>query len=201
MCSGTLKKGGNCVKNATTVTPALGMMPTCKIHQKQQMPARRCQACLRCGFECGRLFPWEPHGFRFCIVHRRDLKICYFFNIPEELRLCVYRFLLPDKIIPARYGNSRHLKTNGERVYTAILRVNKQIHEEVIGLLYRTTFTIVVSGNRMKMCNLTNEFALRPVNQIQRMLLKQQNTPYACGPTEILWHPPLSKRYFDINFN
>lgn len=217
VCSGTLKKGRNCVYNAT-VTSASGLMPTCKIHREQQKVASRCRAPLPCGFECGRLFEWEPYGIQFCADHRKELNICYFLKIPVEMRLRVYRFLLPDKPIPARYENSS-LTTNGERVYTAILRVNKLIHAEATHLLYRTTFfTIEVSGNWMTMCNLTTKFIprkfLRPTqhslqdHQMQPMLLGEMarqeqddlngESNHACGPTEILWHPPLNDRCFNM---
>lgn len=112
---------------------------------------------------------------------------CYFLKIPTEMRLRVYRFLLPDMTIPARYGNSRNLTTDGERVYTAILRVNHQIHDEAVGLLYGTNvFTIELSGNRLGMCNSANTFTRygfldRSGNlglqdyQMQLMLLEQHN--------------------------
>src|ERR1700722_11597608 len=69
MCSGTLKRGGNCANKATGPTVPR-MMPTCKIHLDQLKVSCRCRAPLPCGFECGRLFEWKPHGFQLCPGHR-----------------------------------------------------------------------------------------------------------------------------------
>jgi hypothetical protein len=118
---------------------------------------------------------------------------CYFLKIPTETRLRIYRFLLPDRPIPARYVNSRNLTTDGERVYTAILRVNHQIHDEAASILYGTSvFTIELSGNCLSMCNsaktrvrygfpdlrygfsVYGNHALQDY-QMQLMLLEQQN--------------------------
>jgi hypothetical protein len=105
------------------------------------------------------------------------------------MRLRVYQFLLPDRPIPAQYGNSRNLTTDGEGVCTAILRVNKLIHDEAADLLYGTkVFTIEVSGNGLTMCNSASTLvrykfldhgnhgnhALQDY-QMQLMLLEQQN--------------------------
>jgi hypothetical protein len=252
MCSGTLRKGGICVNKATN-PPVPGMMPTCKIHRDQLKVLGWCRAPLPCGFECDQMFEWKPHGFQLCPDHREYSTTCYFLNIPAEMRLRVYQFLLPDRPIPARYSNSRNLKIDGERVYTAILRVNHQIHDEAVGLLYGTgVFTIELSGNSLSMCNSTSNFvpfrfsdygshALQSYGnhalqdyQMQLMLLELQNkkrlllerqeqdningesnstrTPAARGiqlPTmsathypfrtiDPVWHPPLSKRYFNM---
>jgi hypothetical protein len=184
-CSGTLKKGGKCANKATGLQVAR-MLPTCKIHRDQLKVLGCCQAPLSCGFECGRLFEWKPHGFQLCPGHRECTTTCYFLKIPTEMRLRVYRFLLPDRPIPARYGNSRNLTTDGEGVYTAILRINHQIHDEAVDLLYGTrVFTIELSGNGLGMCNLGNTFvrnmfpsrgnhALQDY-QMQLMQLEQQN--------------------------
>lgn len=185
MCSGNLRKGGSCANKATG-PQVPRMMPTCKIHRDQLKVSGWCRAPLPCGFECGRLFEWKPHGFQLCHGHLEYPMTCYFLKIPTEMRLRVYRFLLPDRPIPARYGNSRNLTTDGERVYMAILRVNHQIHDEAAGLLYGTSvFTIELSGNRLGMCNSANTFVRygfldhtnHPLQdyQMQLMLLEQQN--------------------------
>ncbi len=97
-CSATLKKGGKCVNKATApLVPR--MMPTCKIHAGQRKVSGWCQAPLPCGFDCSRMLEWKPHGFQLCPLHREHGMICYFFKIPTEIRLRIYRFLLPDKPI------------------------------------------------------------------------------------------------------
>jgi hypothetical protein len=185
MCSGTLRKGGNCVNKATSPRVP-GMMPTCKIHQDQLKMSGWCRAPLPCGFECGRLFEWKPHGFQLCPGHSEYPMTCYFLKIPMELRLRVYRFLLPDRPIPAGFKYSSDLTTDDDGVYTAILRVNHQIHDEAAYLLYSTrVFTIELFRNRLSMCNSANKFdpywALAHGNrlvqyyQMRLMLLEQSN--------------------------
>ena len=110
-------------------------------------------------------------------------KKCYFLKIPMEMRLRIYQFLLPDRPIPARYGKSSLASDDGG-VYTAILCVNRQIHDEAAGLLYRTrAFSIELHGDWLSMCNLSKNFAQNRSSghdhhaldyQLQRMLLGQQ---------------------------
>jgi hypothetical protein len=69
VCSGTLKKGGNCINKAADAS-ASGMMPTCKIHRDQLKVSGWCRAPLPCGFKCGRIFEWKPHGFQLCSLSR-----------------------------------------------------------------------------------------------------------------------------------
>ena len=133
-------------------------MPTCKIHRHQLKVSAFCKALAACGYECGRLFEWKPHGFQLCSGHFEDNMACYFFEIPVEIRCRVYRFLLPDRAIPARFRSSEYLRTDRRKVHTAILCVNHQIHEEATEFLYRTrTFNIEVSENTLIMCNLPDK--------------------------------------------
>ncbi|KAH7364006.1 hypothetical protein BKA65DRAFT_490190 [Rhexocercosporidium sp. MPI-PUGE-AT-0058] len=151
-CSGRLRKGGNCVFRAIgSFRP--GMMPTCQIHRHQLRRIGWCQAPLSCGFECGRMCEWKPHGFQLCFDHREHPMTCYFLKIPIEMRLRIYQFLLPDRDVPARYEKSS-LASDGGGVHTSILCVNRQIHDEATGLLYRTrSFSIELIDDWLSMCN------------------------------------------------
>ena len=181
LCTGMLRKGGTCPKKAVE-NAVPGMMPTCKIHREQLKVAGRCRASLPCGFECGQFFEWKFHGFQLCCRHRQSLSTCYFLQIPQEMRLRVYQFLLPDKSIRAHW-NSRSLRTDGVSVYTSILRINRQIHDEAAALLYSTrVFTIELFETGFAMCNTKyqgrtlNEHSHRVQDyQMQLMLLEQQN--------------------------
>lgn len=182
MCSGAMKRGRACVKRAPD-TPVPRMMPTCKIHRDQLRVAGWCRKPLSCGFECGRLFEWKPHGFQLCPGHRGSETTCHFLNIPQEMRLCVYQFLLPDRPIPARSVGLRNLRTDGAGVQTAILRVSRQIHDEAAGLLYSTrVFTIELTEKGLRMCNTYarhepeghHSRALQDYH-LQLMLLEEQN--------------------------
>src|SRR5438045_3647670 len=129
----------------------------------------------------------EAHGFELCPDHRVYSTACYFLRIPVKMRLRIYQFLLPDKLIPARHSNPGNLRVDGERVYTAILRVNCQIHDEATSYFYGTRiFTIEPFANSLNMCNLPNTFPLFRFSclgsvhalqdyQMQLMLLEQQN--------------------------
>jgi hypothetical protein len=225
VCSGTLKKGGNCTNRASN-TPASGMMPTCGIHRNQLKVSGWCRAPLPCGFSCGRIFEWKPHGFPLCPDHRRDLATCFFLKMPQEIRLRVYQFLLPDGPIPAQYQNSRSLTTDGEGVDTAILRVNRLIHDEAVDLLYSTRpFIVELCGDDLRMCNLFGPLRCTDAvqdYQMQLMLLEQQNkrrliiarlgddlsgwsssthTPIIRGiqePIDTPWRSPISDRCFNM---
>jgi hypothetical protein len=152
-CRGTTRRGGICQNKATWATLP-GFMPTCKIHQLQLKKSTWCKAPLACGFNCGELLEWEPHGFNLCPQHREDLSVSYLLDIPVEIRCRIYRLLLPDKDVPAQFCTSTSLTTHGGLVYTAILRVNRQIHEEATGLLYSTNvFEVSVSEDSLSMCN------------------------------------------------
>lgn len=180
MCSGTLKrKGGNCVNKAVGPLQAR-MMPMCRIHRDQLKEAAWCRAPLPCGFDCSRICLWKPHGFPLCPDHQQHPMTCYLLKIPIEMRLRIYGYLLPDRPIPARYGNSRCLTSGGGLVYTALLRVNHQIHDEAVHLLYAASaFTIELGTNGLVMCNSFKKspggnHALQDY-QMQLMLLEQQN--------------------------
>jgi hypothetical protein len=132
-------------------------MPTCYVHRRQLKITGRYRAPLRCGFECGRIGEWMLHGFQLCIDYREHSMTCYFMKIPLEMRLCIYQFLLPDRPIPARYERSS-LTSDGGGVYMPILSVNHQIHDEAVGLLYRTrAFSIEILGDWLSMCNLSQQ--------------------------------------------
>ena len=191
VCSGRLKKGGQCTRKATDASRS-DVMPTCGIHRDQVKVASWCQAQLSCGFECGRHFEWKPHGFQLCPAHRKDERTCYFLRIPREIRFRVYRYLLPDRQVPARFwSSSQRLRADGKRVCTAILRVNKLIHDEAADVLYsRTVFEIELSELGLSICNLSSQFVQSGLSlhgnyvhtsnalqdyQMQLMLLEQQN--------------------------
>jgi hypothetical protein len=156
-CWGTLRKGGICSNRAPR--PAVpGLMPTCKIHRRQIKEPAWCKALLECGFQCRELLESEIHGLQLCSRHRETLTTCYFLEVPVEIRCRIYRLLLPNKDVPARFFTSSSLTTRRERVYTAILGVNQQIHDEATRVLYCTqVFSIEVYQSSLRMCNLLSE--------------------------------------------
>jgi hypothetical protein len=244
VCFGTLKrkKGGHCVNKAIgPLRP--GMLPMCRMHQDQLKESAWCRASLACGYECGQICVWRPHGFQLCPEHYEYPKTCHLLKIPIEMRLRIYGFLLPDQHIPARYRNPRCLTSDGAQMCTALLRVNHQIHDEAVRLLYAVrTFTVELAADGLVMCMSPRKSAPRGNHalqdyQMQLVLLEQQNkrrlmmarqeqhnitgngsssssyhppinrngtphdsfmVPYASGPAEPAWDPPLMVNYFNM---
>lgn len=152
-CYGSRRRGGTCRNKAIWDTTP-GLLPTCKIHQFQLKRSDFCKARVACGFSCSELLAWEPHGFQLCPRHRKELSACYFLAVPIEIRCRIYRLLLPDTVIPPRFRTTRSLTSHRGLVYTAILRLSHQIHEEATSLLYSTNeFAISVSEDGVSMCN------------------------------------------------
>lgn len=89
--------------------------------------------------------------FQICSDHQDVPRTCYFFKVPMEMRLRIYRLLLPDIRIPARRSGTC-LRESGEHTHMEILRVNRQIHDEATSLLYGTgSFSIEISANGLSM--------------------------------------------------
>jgi hypothetical protein len=74
-------------------------------------------------------------------------------RLPTELRQEIYRYLLPDRPIPARF--SRPLRSDG-KVQTAILRASRQIYSEAVVILYQFfSFGISITPESVTICNIT----------------------------------------------
>ena len=72
-------------------------LPTCYSHREQQSFAGRCQYIDRVhGNRCGRLFRWTKPYFELCGEHvgHPDTP-CYILKLPLELRLEIFRYLMP----------------------------------------------------------------------------------------------------------
>ncbi|KAF2643171.1 hypothetical protein P280DRAFT_245194 [Massarina eburnea CBS 473.64] len=75
-------------------------LPTCHAHKDQQSYAGWCQFMQTDGERCGRLFRWQPPYFELCTEHQGHPDTpCYFMALPLELRLEVFRYLLPTRPI------------------------------------------------------------------------------------------------------
>lgn len=194
ICSGRNKRGGVCLNRASG-TRVAHLMPTCKKHREQPRLATPCREVLPCGFECGAVFQYKPHDFRLCYRHQSH-QSCYFLELPTEVRMNIYDFLIPGSFVPARFvrhgpslNDPRDSKVF-QGVSMAILRVNSMIHDEVARQLYgRKTFEIQISRNVLTMCNGARLQAIRMPGlsssttanhalqdyQMQLMLLERQN--------------------------
>lgn len=75
-------------------------LPTCHAHRDQQSYAGWCQYVQRDGERCGRLFRWTRPYFELCAEHQgHPDQPCYFMGLPLELRLEIFRYLLPSRAI------------------------------------------------------------------------------------------------------
>lgn len=179
-------KGARCTRMVSSFVP--GQLPVCSQHNSQIIPMMYCEALLECGFPCREMAPWKPHGYRLCAAHWSRGK-CFLMEVPYEIRRMIYRYLIPNRKIPARNRLWGQLRADGTAACTAIFRVNKSIHEEVADMFYGLpTFQIDVSNvywksgqsNKIFMCNrgedttTVNQYALLAY-QRQLMLLAHQN--------------------------
>jgi len=75
-----------------------------------------------------------------------------FLSLPTELRLAIYEHLIPNNIARSRRCPSQgfeqvFLRHDEQPCYPAILRINHQIYNEVIGMWYGTArFQMVIAG-------------------------------------------------------
>src|ERR1700748_601884 len=79
-----------------------------------------------------------------------------FLDLPVELRLMVYKYLIPNTIVIPMRGLPREnyppetLRTDGQLCYPAILRTNRRIYEEAIDMWYGTaTFHMDIHGRNI----------------------------------------------------
>jgi hypothetical protein len=68
-----------------------------------------------------------------------------FLRLPLELRIEVYKHLIPNAL---RLGSEPQYRDDFQPCYPAILRTNRQIYEEVIGLWYGTSLYRVATWGR-----------------------------------------------------
>ncbi|KAF2192416.1 hypothetical protein K469DRAFT_311294 [Zopfia rhizophila CBS 207.26] len=94
-CSATIGRNSQHARNSHPT-----YLPTCYTHRDQQSFAGWCQFMQRDGERCGRLFRWTPPYFELCSEHQGHPDTpCYFLNLPLELRLEIFRYLLPSVAI------------------------------------------------------------------------------------------------------
>ncbi|OCL14460.1 hypothetical protein AOQ84DRAFT_331024, partial [Glonium stellatum] len=115
-------------------------LPTCHSHRDQQSFAGRCQYIDRAhGRRCGRLFRWTKPYFELCEKHvgHPDTP-CYILKLPLELRLEIFRYLMPHGPI----GSS-----------TSHAHQPRSTYASYIDLLYGVTpFTIDIRRDGTFMC-------------------------------------------------
>ena len=194
-------KGTRCERMVATIVN--GQLPVCAQHRAQVIKMTRCEATLECGFSCNEIVPWKPYGYPLCEAHWSKGK-CHFLELPVEIRLIIYQYLIPDQPVQARRSGMRSLRQDRTPVCTAVFRVNKTIHEEVADLFYgHTTFNIDVTNEResnaaatpsISMCYAKDEKFFLTDYQMQLLLLEQRRARTAVNRT-IPSHPTRQKRF------
>jgi hypothetical protein len=135
-CNGRTYANQPC-KNKGRITKE-GHFPVCGKHVYYQKQAGRCQAIEKCGYPCNRLAAYTPPFF-FCTKHEHDTSTlpCHIMRIPTELRLMIFRFLLPKRVEAKGYFDKRPF---------GVLRANRQFYLEASAVVYgEIRFAAVVS--------------------------------------------------------
>jgi hypothetical protein len=142
------------------------------------------------GEQCGHIFEWKPHDFTLCWKHRMCHSASYFLSLPLELRHLIYQYLLPDNNIPTGVSLATARK---QYAWTAILRVNRQIHAELASFIYGgSTFTITLHTlGGISMC----EAKPQPWQRGGPERSWEDEVETAIGN---IWNPLLARPYFDM---
>ncbi|KAF1932282.1 uncharacterized protein M421DRAFT_1929 [Didymella exigua CBS 183.55] len=104
-----------------------GHFPVCGQHRWYQKRAGQCQAIEKCGHPCNRLTAYTPPFF-FCAKHEHDTNLlpCHIMRLPTELRLIIFRYLLP-KVVEATSFNASQM---------SVLTVSRQFYQEASAVVY-----------------------------------------------------------------
>ena len=198
------RKGKRCERMVASFVN--GQLPVCAQHRAQVNKMMRCEANLECGLPCNEIIPWTPHGYLLCEAHWWKGK-CYIMELPVEMRLSIYRYLIPDQPVQARWYRTRNLRQDRVPVSTAIFRANKTIYEEVADLFYgQLTFHIDVTNEKdcntaatpdIFMCH-AKQLEARPVASRTTFSRPTRQSISASGIEDLFtpWHPLLPLRYF-----
>ncbi|OCK82925.1 hypothetical protein K432DRAFT_441223 [Lepidopterella palustris CBS 459.81] len=87
--------GKNTARNGINYYPEY--LPTCHSHKDQLSYAGHCQYVDCAGQRCDRLFRWTKPYFELCSEHMGHPNTpCYLFKLPIELRMEIWRYLMPN---------------------------------------------------------------------------------------------------------
>ncbi|KIW08293.1 uncharacterized protein PV09_01211 [Verruconis gallopava] len=133
-CNGLQKSGQRCRykvnRAAAEALIADGYLPVCGVHREQHIYRGYCEATAECGERCNRLVICKPPENQLCEDHEEVQLTCHIMKLPTELRLMIFDLLIPEGDI------SFHNTGNGLSSTAALLRVNKQISNEVASLFF-----------------------------------------------------------------
>ncbi|KAH5203302.1 hypothetical protein HBH68_110330 [Parastagonospora nodorum] len=130
---------GNACKHPAKIYES-GLLPVCTRHNyaaddyknsRAELRAGLCQAISECGHTCNRLANYS-NPYHFCGYHSNgSIHLpCHIMQLPTELRLMVFRYLFPEEV--------SNYRDHGVEV--AILKANRQIHQEASSVLYGESY-------------------------------------------------------------
>lgn len=142
-CNATTYAHTKCTRKAKVFND--GYLPVCGSHRRDGswLKAGKCQAIERCGQLCNRLAPHAP-PYHLCAEHQKgtDTLPCHVIRLPIELRLMIFRYLLPDVVRADKFDRSKG----------ALLRVNRQFYQEASSIIYgEARFEVLVASTHISM--------------------------------------------------
>ncbi|KAF2674835.1 hypothetical protein BT63DRAFT_449827 [Microthyrium microscopicum] len=131
-----------------------GYLPVCLSHLRTfKLLAGHCRHVENNGTPCNKLFHWNPANDELCAEHQDWNGILTLMKCPSEIRMIILGHLLPDQTVTAK--NSGGLRSDGEKCYFEILRVNRTLKEEGYDLLYNTAqipYEIMINAHGYWFC-------------------------------------------------
>jgi hypothetical protein len=158
MCSYLTINSTLCIAKATEFRE--GLLPVCTKHVHERIKMGACQAVETCGKLCLRLSRADP-PFHLCSLHAKgtDTLPCYILKIPVELRLMIFRDVLPSNVEALKpteivrdrkRGQSRWeikaTRIHSYRINTSVLKLNRQLCAEACSVLYGETLFHIKVG-------------------------------------------------------
>jgi hypothetical protein len=149
-----ISDGQLCGKASTFNFKSKDFMPVCRLHKKRAPRIARCEALTKGTRKgpCNKLIRWQPRFFSLCDKHKDwNGMPCHILKLPVEIRMTIFKYLLPDQPISAWLDNP--LRSDGVKCTTSLLLVNKQISQEASDVLYGAhPFTVSIQRNSLNLC-------------------------------------------------
>ncbi|KAF2437429.1 hypothetical protein P171DRAFT_506251 [Karstenula rhodostoma CBS 690.94] len=152
-CNATTMRSTNCRRRADLTHYSPDLLPVCKQHKHKQIRPGHCQAIAECGRRCDRVGKFNP-PFHLCPKHADGTNTlpCYLLKLPAELRLMIWRYVLPETI--SAYGSRLPgWVEQGKKNILPLLLVNRQISKEALSVAYeQVPFEVEIEANGISAC-------------------------------------------------
>jgi hypothetical protein len=148
-CNATRKNGTICMAKASTTVD--DVLPVCERHVAPKIRGARCQAITEQRRTiCRRLVRLDYPYFPLCPEHLEKPPFpCYLMKIPHELRCEIFSYVIPQGML----GNDQSEWIDELENYSSLIRVSRQVHDEVVPLLYEgVNFIARIDHTGLYMC-------------------------------------------------